>query len=99
MTRLIARLAETYSDLPLALVTALVRRHGSETARVLGDARTVADLGARVGYDLYEREVAHLKEREWARTPEDVLWRRTKVGLHLDAEALGRATSVLEKLL
>ncbi len=99
VTRLIARLGETYSGLPLALVMALVRRHGSETARVLGDARTVADLGAHVGHDLYAREVAYLKEREWARTPEDVLWRRTKAGLHLDAEALGRATSVLERLL
>lgn len=59
----------------------LARRHGSRTAEVLGDARTMADLGEHFGGGLYEREVDYLMRREWAREADDVLWRRTKCGL------------------
>jgi glycerol-3-phosphate dehydrogenase len=48
---------------------------------VLGDARTSADLGEDFGADLTEREIAYLRNEEWASTAEDVLWRRTKCGL------------------
>jgi glycerol-3-phosphate dehydrogenase len=61
------------------------RRHGAGSADVLGEAKVVADLGRHFGGDLYEREVDHLMRREWAREPEDVLWRRTKEGLHMSA--------------
>ena len=44
------------------------------------------DLGADLGGGLTEREVGYLREREWAQTPDDVLWRRTKAGLHMTAE-------------
>ena len=54
--------------------------------------------GQRIGHDLYAREVQYLRREEWAVTPEDVLWRRTKVGLHLDAEARRRAAAMLEAL-
>jgi glycerol-3-phosphate dehydrogenase len=47
--------------------------------------RETADLGEAFGGGLYERELAYLAEREWARDPEDVLWRRTKCGLHMTA--------------
>ena len=75
----------------------LVRRHGLCTAEILGDAREPADLGESFGGGLYERELDHLVEREWAREPEDVLWRRTKCGLHMSAaerERLGEFMSV-----
>ena len=52
---------------------------------MLGDARTVADLGTDFGAGLSEREEDYLLENEWARTAEDVLWRRTKCGLHMSA--------------
>ena len=44
----------------------------------------VADLGQDLGGGLSEREVAYLKANEWAETAEDILWRRSKLGLHLD---------------
>ena len=44
---------------------------------------TAADLGEHFGAALYEREARYLVEHEWARTAEDILWRRTKAGLHL----------------
>ena len=57
---------------------------------MLAGARTAADLGERFGWDLTEREVRWLMEREWAVTAEDVLWRRTKLGLRLDAGEAAR---------
>ena len=51
-------------------------------ARLIGDARSLADLGQDLGAGLTEREVAYLIEFEWARGAEDILWRRSKLGLH-----------------
>ena len=65
---------------------ALARRHGSRVAELLGDG----DLGRDFGGGLTEREARWCIEREWARAPEDVLWRRTKFGLHM-SEAECRA--------
>ena len=61
----------------------LVRLYGTDAARMLDGARSAADLGERFGSGLTERELAWLRDREWARTAEDVLWRRTKLGLRL----------------
>ncbi|MGE0423810.1 MAG: glycerol-3-phosphate dehydrogenase [Reyranellaceae bacterium] len=78
-------LEKTYPQMPPVLLHRLARRHGAGCADVLGEARTPADLGRHFGGDLYEREVDHLMREEWAREPEDVLWRRTKEGLHMSA--------------
>lgn len=77
----------------------LARRHGSLTDEVLGDAKDVQDLGRPVGAGLFEREVAYMKEYEWARRPDDVLWRRTKTGLHLSPQERERAIETLGMLL
>lgn len=61
----------------------VARRHGALTADVLGDATRMADLGAYSGGSLYAREIAYLRSHEWAREADDVLWRRTRTGLHL----------------
>ena len=78
-----ARLANEYAALPAALLQALARRHGSLVRRVLQGVRTEADLGTHFGADLYAREVDYMLEHEWAGSGEDVLYRRTKAGLHL----------------
>ena len=52
----------------------------------LGAAKSWADLGRSFGGGLSEAEVRYLMDKEWARTAEDVLWRRTKLGLRLSAE-------------
>jgi glycerol-3-phosphate dehydrogenase len=69
--------------LPEEWVPRLVRTHGGELPQVLGDARHVDELGTHFGAGLTEREVEHMRRNEWARTAEDILWRRTKLGLHL----------------
>jgi glycerol-3-phosphate dehydrogenase len=83
----------------------LVGAYGTRLADILGDAKDRADLGQAFGPQLTEAEVRYLMTREWARFPEDVLWRRTKLGLTLtgaEREALaafmaatanGRSTS------
>ena len=76
-------LAARYPGIPGALMRALFRRHGAKTADVLGDAKDPSDLGEDFGANLTEREVAYFVEHEWARTADDVLWRRTKAGLHM----------------
>ncbi len=81
-----ADLAKRYPDLPERLRTHYGRLYGSLAATILADARTPDDLGRHHGGDLYEREVEHLVAAEWAQEPDDILWRRTKHGLHLDAE-------------
>jgi len=48
---------------------------------VLGDARSLADLGPAFGPELTGAEVRYLVQKEWARFPDDVLWRRSKLGL------------------
>jgi glycerol-3-phosphate dehydrogenase len=63
----------------------LVRLYGTRASALLGDARTTEDLGRHFGSDLYEVEVRWLMQEEWARHAEDVLWRRTKRGLHISA--------------
>jgi glycerol-3-phosphate dehydrogenase len=53
---------------------------------ILGDATGIEALGPHFGADLYGREVDYLVANEWARTAQDVLWRRTKVGLRVGPE-------------
>jgi len=77
----------------------LARRYGSLTDDVLGDARGMADLGADLGGGLTEREVVYLRENEWARAPDDVLWRRTKCGLHMSADQRAAAAEAIARWL
>ena len=75
----------TYPKIPNYLLQGLARRHGGYTLRVLDNARTIEDLGPDFGGGLTGREVDYLMTKEWAETPDDILWRRTKAGLHMDA--------------
>jgi len=72
--------------LPAAHARGLLARHGTTAYRLLAGVRRLDAMGRHFGAGLYERELQHLIEHEWARTPEDVLWRRTKFGLRLSAE-------------
>jgi glycerol-3-phosphate dehydrogenase len=76
-------LCARYASIDPRLLSALARRHGTRSSRVLGRATTIADLGRHFGDTLYAAEVDYLIEHEWATTAEDVLWRRTKCGLHM----------------
>ncbi len=64
-----------------ALVRRLARAYGTRARRILGTARSDADLGRGFGAGLTEAEMDYLVANEWARNADDVLWRRTKLGL------------------
>jgi glycerol-3-phosphate dehydrogenase len=75
-----------FSWLPAATVRRMARAYGTRIEKVIGQAHGLNDLGRNYGADLYEREVDYLKDQEWAMTAEDVLWRRSKLGLHMRPE-------------
>lgn len=69
-----------------ALVARLARGYGTRAWALLGDAAGIEALGRHFGAGLYELEVVWLMREEWAQTAEDVLWRRTKLGLRLSPQ-------------
>ena len=76
-------LKETYPWLPPDLARHYARNYGTLSDRLLVGACELADLGRCFGAGLYEVEVRYLVAEEWAREADDILWRRTKWGLHL----------------
>ena len=68
----------------------LARAYGTNAFQVIGDAACLDDLGEHFGAGLTEAEARYLMDREWARTAEDVLWRRSKLGLRLDGDQKAR---------
>jgi glycerol-3-phosphate dehydrogenase len=82
-------LAQTLKSRPFlgeAPARRLVRAYGTRVERVLGPARRPQELGRSLGADLTAAEVRYLMEREWAQTADDVLWRRSKLGLRFSPE-------------
>ncbi len=77
----VKKLKGKYSFLKQRHARRLVRLYGTIAHKILGDISDVAGLGILFGDDLYEVEVIHLIENEWALSVEDILWRRTKRGL------------------
>ena len=64
----------------------LVRAYGTTAFTIFHGANSIRDCGLDFGHGLFEREVRHLVDREWARSSEDVLWRRTKLGLRFNPD-------------
>ncbi|MBW4710096.1 glycerol-3-phosphate dehydrogenase [Roseobacter sp. YSTF-M11] len=85
---LVARLNEDYPFLSPFWARRLVRAYGTESWSVLGDAAQQADLGQTFGATLTEREVTWLIDHEYARSAEDIVWRRNKLGLRLEKEEI-----------
>lgn len=83
--QLIAELCASHPRLPPDWLAALFNRHGTLASAVLGTATNLRDLDQDFGGGLYRLEVDYLTRNEWARTPEDILWRRTKCGLAMTA--------------
>ena len=80
-----------HPHVPEATLRPIFRRHGVHAQAVIGDG----DLGEDFGAGLTERELRYFVEREWARTAEDVLWRRTKAGLLMTPAQRERVAKVL----
>ncbi|MCK8516693.1 glycerol-3-phosphate dehydrogenase [Methylonatrum kenyense] len=79
------RVATRYRWLDAALCRRLCRAYGTRVHEILGTAAGAQDLGEAIAPSVFEAELRYLHDREWARCGEDVLWRRSKLGLHLSA--------------
>jgi glycerol-3-phosphate dehydrogenase len=91
-----------HSGIPPDYLARLVRRHGDRTANVLRGAKSVADLGEIFGLGremLTEREIDYCIAHEWAMHADDILWRRTKCGLHMNDAERARAAAFIDKKL
>lgn len=79
----VAQLAATHPGLPCPLLTRLARAYGTRAQAILGTAQSMEALGIDFGGGLTQAEVDYLAVQEWARSAEDVLYRRSKLGLHV----------------
>jgi len=81
----------SHPDLPESVLRPIFRRHGTHAQAVVGDG----DLGEDLGGGLSERELRYFAEHEWARSADDVLWRRSKAGLLMTATQRARVAQML----
>jgi len=84
--RFVIAVRQHYPWLLEVVARRLARAYGSRIDHVLGDAQSFADLGAQVAPGLFEAELRYLRREEWATQADDVLWRRSKLGLHFSRE-------------
>jgi len=82
------RLVGQYPFLTARWIDRLVKAYGLDAFDVLGEAKMQSDLGQNFGANLTQREVAWLIENEFARTADDIVWRRSKLGLRMTAEEI-----------
>lgn len=95
--RLREALRERFPFLPSAQANRMFRAYGTRCHAILGQAASLSDLGIHFGHGLYEREVRHLIADEWAETADDILWRRSKLGLRFDERQTEALTAFLAK--
>jgi glycerol-3-phosphate dehydrogenase len=92
----VKRTRARYPFLDQAAANRLVRAYGARVGAVLGEAKSLDDLGRRFGAGLSEVELRYLAREEWARTGEDVVWRRSKLGLRLSPAQVAEIDSFLK---
>ena len=94
----LGRLREDYPFLSERYARRLMRMYGNLGSKILKDAKRYDDLGEFFGGNLYESEVRYLIENEWARSAEDILWRRTKEGLRLSKSETEKVNRFLKNV-
>ena len=83
-----AELVRRYAFLEPAHASRLAHAYGTRVVKLLGHAKSMADLGLSFGATLTESEVRYLMASEWALTAEDIVWRRSKLGLRLSVDQI-----------
>jgi glycerol-3-phosphate dehydrogenase len=94
----LAQIEARYHFLDWENAKRLARAYGAMLPDILGEAQTMDDLGRNFGAGLTEREVDHLVNTEWATTAEDILMRRTKVGLLMTEQEISAFSQWFEEL-
>ncbi len=95
LNQLAQDLATAVPQLGLTTSKRLARTYGTVARTIVADIAKPEDLGIHFGAGLYEREVRHLVDNEWAMTADDILWRRTKLGLRLNEQECRRLSDWL----
>ncbi len=93
--RLLQSWTQRWPWMPAGLLHRWLRHYGTRTDRIVGRAKSLQALGRHFGGELYQAEVDYLRQHEWAATAGDILWRRTKLGLHLDPETCRKLDNYL----
>jgi glycerol-3-phosphate dehydrogenase len=96
--RFVAALTKSRPGIPAPLLYRLARAYGTRVERLLGAAQIEADLGEDFGGGLHRAEVDYLVAHEWARETEDILYRRSKLGLHVPEGTADRLSAYLAQL-
>lgn len=86
--KFLQRQADTYTFLPLDLLQRYAQAYGTRMDIFLKGCTDIEDLGDHYGDGLYQAEIDYLMTHELARTAEDILWRRSKLGLHVSDETV-----------
>lgn len=94
-----AGLRQRYPWLSEALAIRYLRHYGARTEWLIGSARWPEELGRHLGGGLYEAEVTYLRDYEYAASAEDILWRRSKAGLHMSARTRDTAAKHIAAIL
>ena len=94
----VAALERRYPFLPHALARRLMRAYGTRTLTLLGHAGSMEDLGRDYGAGLTAVELGYLARYEWAKTADDVVWRRSKLGIRLDAGQIQAIDEALSRI-
>ncbi len=94
--RFLASVRAKWPFLPEATAQRMAHAYGTRIDKVLGKAKALSDLGQDFGGGLTRAEVDYLIAEEWAQTAEDILWRRTKLGLHAPASTGGELAAYLK---
>ncbi len=76
----------------------MIRAYGTTAFEIFDGAHSAQDCGRDFGHGLFEREVRHLVDHEWARSADDVLWRRTKLGLRMSSVEAANLAHFIERL-
>jgi glycerol-3-phosphate dehydrogenase len=76
----------------------MVRAYGTRAEEIIGNAKSHDDLGRDFGAGFSEAEVRYLVQKEWAKSAEDVLWRRSKLGLRVAVEAETEIGMAMEEM-
>jgi glycerol-3-phosphate dehydrogenase len=93
------RSKQRWPQIPASLIDRLANLYGSRLSHILDDAQSLNDLGTGFENDLTLAEVKYLVHQEWARSADDILWRRTKLGLRTSPSAVNNLQDAVTQLL
>ncbi len=97
LDRFIQTVLSEHPNLDPDLISRYCELYGAVASELLADIECMADLGQHFGEDCYQHEVDYLCRHEWARSADDIIWRRTKLGLKLSEQQIQTLQQYVEK--